>query len=70
MQFFDEIIELLFVFLDSWERGYIKGLKVCGGYIIDFYWENGIFKMVRIVIGFRESVVIKYKDSFVVIKGS
>ncbi|AEM74445.1 glycosyl hydrolase family 95 catalytic domain-containing protein [Caldicellulosiruptor acetigenus] len=70
MQSSDETIELLPALPDSWERGYIKGLKARGGHTIDLYWENGTFKMARIVIGFRESVAIKYKDSFVVIKGS
>jgi len=69
MQSYDDTIELLPALPSDWKSGYIKGLKARGGHTVDIYWENGIFKKAKVILGFKESVILKYKKSCIEIRG-
>jgi len=69
MQSYDDTIELLPALPSDWKSGYIKDLKARGGHTVDICWENGIFKKAKVILGFKESVVLKYKKSCIEIRG-
>lgn len=47
----DGVLELLPALPDMWDKGSVKGLRMPGGAVVDFKWENGKVAEVRVCGG-------------------
>lgn len=53
IQSHDDFIELLLACLKAWTKGLLKGVRVSGGFEVDFEWEDGMVKEPVIVQSHR-----------------
>ncbi len=54
---------------EQWKDGYLNGVKLPGGHIVNVEWENKKIRALSVKIGFEEKVVLKYKDEEITIEG-
>ncbi len=55
---YDNKVHLLSAVPKQWKSGSLCGIKVPGGHKLDVFWQNGEVKKVKIVFGFKKSVIL------------
>lgn len=55
-------IELLPALPDEWQTGAVKGLVARGNFVLDFAWDNGVLKQVKLLSRKGGFCKVKYKD--------
>ena len=65
----DDKVHLLKALPKQWKNGYLNGIKVPGGHIINVKWENSKITALDVQIGYEETVVIKYEDKDITVEG-
>ena len=64
----DRIIELLPALPDDWSAGSIKGLKVRGGFTLDFEWKNRTVTKLCITSNSTNTFKLKLHDNMIPVK--
>ncbi|HCS72570.1 MAG TPA: hypothetical protein DIW17_01675 [Clostridiales bacterium] len=67
--YYDGKAHLLRALPEQWKDGYLNGVKLPGGHIVNVEWENKKIRALSVKIGFEEKVVLKYKDEEITIEG-
>ncbi|WP_419892477.1 glycosyl hydrolase family 95 catalytic domain-containing protein [Paenibacillus xylanexedens] len=62
LQSHNEVIRLLPALPEAWPKGYIRGIRACGGFEIDLEWENGRLFNTRIRSITESRVTVSYLD--------
>lgn len=62
LQSSDEKIIFLPALPKEWESGKIKGVKVSGGFTIDFEWEECLIKKICISAARVSEVILEYNN--------
>jgi hypothetical protein len=65
----DGKVHLLKALPKQWKNGYLKGIKVPGGHIINVKWEDSKVTSLSVQIGYEEVVMIKYENKDITVEG-
>lgn len=68
-QYRGEKLYILFALPESWMEGKIVGLRVPGGHVINFEWENGKVKEFEIIIGFGKQLTVNILGEDMIFEG-
>ena len=65
----DGKVHLLKSLPKQWKNGYLKGIKVPGGHIINVKWEDSKVTALSVQIGYEEKLTIRCVDKDITVEG-
>ena len=68
--YYDGKAHLLGALPEQWQDGYLRGVKLPGGHIVDMEWENKRIRALSVEIGFEEKVLFRYEDEEIAVEGN